>query len=73
MNEAEFANMYIERIVNELTELTKIRLMNETRILYLEKEIAELKEQLSQQEVVSRPVERMRKKANLSEVENSTY
>lgn len=36
MSEAEFANMYIERILNEVTELTKMQLINETKITYLE-------------------------------------
>ena len=37
-----FANMYIEKVLGELIELTKIRLMNETRIAYLEKVNADL-------------------------------
>ena len=46
MNDAEFANMYIERILNEVGELTKIKLMNETRILFLERINAEQARQL---------------------------
>jgi len=42
MNESDFANLYIERILNEVGELTKIKLMNETRIIYLEKQLIEL-------------------------------
>jgi len=46
MSDANFANMYIEKVVNEVLELTKVRMMNETRIAYLELEIAELQTQL---------------------------
>ncbi len=42
MNDSDFANLYIERVLNEVNELTKLKLMNETRILFLEKTIAEL-------------------------------
>ncbi len=42
MSDTEFANMYIEKVINEVVELTKIRLMSETRIAYLEKVNAEL-------------------------------
>jgi hypothetical protein len=42
MSEADFANQYIERVLNEVVELTKIRLMSETRIAYLEKQVAAL-------------------------------
>jgi hypothetical protein len=42
MDDALFANMYIERILAEVTELTKIKMMNETRILYLERQVNDL-------------------------------
>lgn len=46
MSDAEFANLYIEKIVNEVVELTKLRLMAETRISYLEKQVIDLQAQL---------------------------
>jgi len=49
--DADFANMYIEKVLNELIELTKIRLMNETRIAYLEKLNNDLLAQLQAAEV----------------------
>lgn len=46
MDEAAFANQYIERILNEIFELTKLKLINETRILFLEKVNVEQSKQL---------------------------
>jgi DNA-binding Xre family transcriptional regulator len=34
--EVEFVNMYIERLVKEVEELTKSRLLNEARLNYIE-------------------------------------
>ena len=34
---AEFFNMYVERILQEIGELNKFKLLNETRILFLER------------------------------------
>ena len=34
--EIEFVNMYIERLVKEVEELTKSRLLNEARLNYIE-------------------------------------
>jgi len=34
--EVEFVNMYIERLVKEIEELTKSRLLNEARLNYIE-------------------------------------
>lgn len=40
----EFVNAYIERLVHEVQELTKTKLLNETRITMLEKANADLVE-----------------------------
>lgn len=42
MNETDFFNMYVERIINEVLELTKLKMINETRILFLEKSMLDL-------------------------------
>jgi len=64
MNESDFANLYIERILNEVGELTKIKLMNETRIIFLEKQLVELAAKVetltAAQEKQSKKVTRLR-------------
>ena len=42
MNDADFVNAYIDRLLNEITELTKFKLLLETRIHILEKTNASL-------------------------------
>ena len=54
--EVEFVNMYIERLVKEVEELTKSRLLNEARLNYIEsgnqkliQKIEELEKQIEKQ------------------------
>jgi cell division protein FtsB len=54
--EVEFVNMYIERLVKEVEELTKSRLLNEARLNYIEsgnqkliQRIEELEKQIEKQ------------------------
>jgi len=54
--DTEFVNMYIERIVKEVEELTKARLLNEAKTIYMESanqkliaKIDELQAQLDKQ------------------------
>jgi cell division protein FtsB len=54
--EIEFVNMYIERLVKEIEELTKSRLLNEARLKYIEtanqkliQKIEELEKQIEKQ------------------------
>lgn len=35
--EQEFFNMYVERLINEMTELTKMKILLETKVLFTEK------------------------------------
>ena len=54
--EVEFVNAYIERMIQEIVELTKSRLLNEARVSYIESvnkklllKIEELESQLEKQ------------------------
>jgi septal ring factor EnvC (AmiA/AmiB activator) len=47
MTDTNFVNLYIERLVAEVCELTKIKLMNETQILFIEKQSIELSNQVN--------------------------
>jgi len=71
MNESDFANLYIERILNEVGELNKIKLMNETRIIFLEKQLVELAAKV---ETLTVAQEKQSKKVTrLREVDTSTF
>jgi hypothetical protein len=67
--EIEFVNAYIERMVQEIVELTKTRLLNEARLSYIESvnkklllKIEELESQIDKQN------KRKAKEVNTSEV-----
>ena len=54
--EVEFVNAYIERMIQEIVELTKSRLLNEARVSYIESvnkklllKIEELEKQIERQ------------------------
>jgi nitrogenase subunit NifH len=42
MSEVDFVNLYIDRIINEVIELEKVKLLNEARIAFMEKVNADL-------------------------------
>ena len=71
VDSAQFANMYIERVLNEVGELNKVKLMNETRILFLEKVNAEQARQLESlmQTIENMRAEKSTKKLNKSNKE----
>jgi hypothetical protein len=67
--EIEFVNAYIERMIQEIVELTKSRLLNEARLSYIESvnkklllKIEELESQIEKQN------KRKAKEVNTSEV-----
>jgi hypothetical protein len=49
--QAEFVNAYIERLVEEIVELTKNRLLNEARIKYTESVNVKLAQQIQELEL----------------------
>jgi hypothetical protein len=67
--EVEFVNAYIERMIQEIVELTKSRLLNEARVSYIESvnkklmlKIEDLESQIDKQN------KRKAKEVNTSEV-----
>jgi septal ring factor EnvC (AmiA/AmiB activator) len=64
----EIVNMYIARLIKEIEELTKNRLLVETQLQYTEKLNAELQAQLKQTEA---EIEKNNKKINKKEVNTS--
>ena len=73
MNESDFANLYIERILNEVSELTKIRMLNEAKISYIEKMNTVLAEKVTNLE---NELEKNKTKINRKktiELDNSEY
>ena len=64
----EIVNMYIERLLKEIEELTKNRLLIETQMRYTEKLNAELQSRLKQSE---EQIEKQSKKINKKEVDTS--
>lgn len=61
----EIVNMYIARLIKEIEELTKNRLLVETQLQYTEKLNGEFQAQLKQLE---EQIEKNNKKANKKEV-----
>jgi hypothetical protein len=57
--EVEFVNAYIERLVQEVQELTKTRLLNEARIKYMDSVNAKLLQKVDELE---KQVEKQNKK-----------
>jgi hypothetical protein len=57
--DVEFVNAYIERLVQEVGELTKTRLLNEARLKYMESVNAKL---LQQVQDLEKQVEKQNKK-----------
>jgi len=64
----EIINMYIERLIKEIEELTKARLLIETQLQYTEKMNADLQTKLKQTED---QLEKQSKKLNKKEVTTS--
>jgi len=64
----EIVNMYIERLIKEIEELTKNRLLIETQLRYIEKLNADLQVKLKQTE---EQLEKQSKKLNKKEVSTS--
>jgi len=64
----EIVNMYIERLVKEVEELTRNRLLLETQMKYIEKLNTNLQEKLKQTED---QLEKQSKKLNKKEVTTS--
>lgn len=64
----EIVNMYIARLIKEIEELTKNRLLVETQLQYTEKLNADLQEQLKRTEA---EIEKNNKKINKKEVNTS--
>lgn len=54
----EFVNAYIERLVREVEELTKNRLLVETQLIIAEKVNRELQEKLDKYEKIPEPVKK---------------
>jgi hypothetical protein len=50
MSDVIFANLYIERLLFEIAEQTKARMLNETRLTYLEKINADLSDRINKLE-----------------------
>lgn len=46
MADTEFFNLYVERVVTEVTELTKTKMILETRILYTERSLKVLQDRI---------------------------
>ena len=65
----EIVNMYIERLLQEISELTKNRLLVETQLRYIERMNAEFQNKISQLE---QQVEKLNKK-KLKEVPTSDF
>ena len=65
----EIVNMYIERLLQEISELTKNRLLVETQLRYTERMNAEFQNKISQLE---QQVEKLNKK-KLKEVPTSDF
>ena len=53
MEQTDFINMYIQRLVTEITELTKTKLLLETKEIYKEASITELTKKLEELETSS--------------------
>jgi hypothetical protein len=72
MTETDFFNLYVERILQEVAELTKLKLLNETRILFLENNKKELLAQyqtlLEKQEKIQKKAAKQTKEVNTSDI-----
>ena len=66
--EVEFVNAYIERMIQEIVELTKSRLLNEARVSYIESVNKKL---LSKIEELEKQIERQNKRKT-KEVDTSS-
>jgi uncharacterized protein YoxC len=64
----EIVNMYIERLIKEIGELTKTRLLIETQLQFTEKMNADLSARVKQLED---QIEKQSKKINKKEVDTS--
>jgi hypothetical protein len=66
--DAEFFNAYIERLIQEIQELTKTKLLNETRIKYMESVNAKLLQKIEDLEKqVEKQSKKKSKEINISE------
>jgi hemerythrin-like domain-containing protein len=55
--EIEFVNAYVENLVNELTELTKFRVLKDTQLKLAEKKIASLSQELEEARAIINKLE----------------
>jgi hypothetical protein len=67
--DTEFVNLYIERIVKEVEELTKARLLNEAKTSYMEKANQKL---IARIEELEKLIEKQNKKKT-KEVDTSDF
>lgn len=66
--EVEFVNAYIERLIQEVQELTKTRLLNEARIKYMDSVNAKLLQKIEELEKqVEKQNKKKSKEINISE------
>ena len=65
---AEFFNAYVERLGNEVGNLTKLKIINETQIEFLEKAIVERNIEI---ENLKRELEKQNKKKKTADVNTS--
>ena len=63
----EFVNLYIEKLISELTELTKINVLLRTHLAFSEQQVATLNKKLEEAERLSA------KKAKKSEPVEQTF
>ena len=67
--DAEFVNTYIERILKEVEELTKNRLLIESKLVYIEDANSKL---LKKIEELESQIEKQSKRINKKEVDTSS-
>lgn len=70
----ELVNMYIERLLNEIQETTKTRLLLETQIKFTEKMNSELIEKLKQfEEQAEKQAKKQKKQEPVTEPASDTF
>lgn len=67
--DAEYVNIYIQRLLKEVEELTKTKLLNETRIIYLEGLNKQLNEKIVELNLV---IEKLNKKSSKAKEVNTS-
>lgn len=64
---SEFVNLYIEKLITEITDLTKVNVLLKTHLAYSEQQVATLNKKLEEAERLSA------KKAKKSEPVEQTF